>query len=132
MVPKTNEAHPGPVRDPGAPDLCDVDLVHRESVEEVLRHRTGDGDLAQLADLFQLIANPTRLRIVEALTHRELCVCDLAAVVGVSPSAVSHHLRQLRHMRIVRFRKSGRMAYYHLDDHHIAELFQLGLEHVRE
>lgn len=132
MASNVNEARPAPAPEPNAPDLCDVELVHRESVEEVLRHRTGDGDLAELADLFQLIANPTRLRIVEALTHRELCVCDLAAVVGVSQSAVSHHLRQLRHMRLVRFRKSGRMAYYHLDDHHISELFQLGLEHVRE
>lgn len=116
----------------GPPDLCDVEVVHGEAVAEVLERRAPDGELAHLADLFQLLANPARLRIVEALAHRELCVCDLAAVVGVSQSAVSHHLRQLRQMRIVRFRKSGRMAYYRLDDHHIAALYATGLEHVRE
>jgi ArsR family transcriptional regulator, lead/cadmium/zinc/bismuth-responsive transcriptional repressor len=85
-----------------------------------------------LADTFQMLASPTRLRIVEALSVRELCVCDLAAVVGVSQSAVSHQLRQLRQMRIVRYRKDGRMAYYRLDDPHVETLFGTGLAHVRE
>ncbi len=88
--------------------------------------------MAPLADIFRLLASPTRLRIVEALSLRELCVCDLAAVVEVSESAVSHHLRQMRQLRIVRYRREGRMAYYRLDDAHIAALFALGLEHVRE
>ena len=89
-------------------------------------------ELAHLADIFQLLASPTRLRIVEALSRRELCVCDLAEVVDVSESAVSHHLRQMRQLRIVRYRKEGRQAYYRLDDDHVADLFALGLEHVRE
>ena len=69
---------------------------------------------------------------MEALSRRELCVCDLAAAVDASQSSVSHHLRQLRQMRIVRYRKEGRMAYYRLDDDHISALFETGLEHVRE
>ena len=85
-----------------------------------------------LADTFQVLANPTRLRIVEALTCRELCVWDLAVVAGTSHSAVSHHLRQLRQMKIVRYRKEGRMALYRLDDEHIAEIFRMGREHVQE
>lgn len=69
---------------------------------------------------------------MEALARRELCVRDLATAVDSSPSAVSHHLRQLRQMRIVRYRKDGRMAYYRLDDDHVSQLFDTGLEHVRE
>lgn len=112
--------------------LCDVHLIHEDAVHAALRHRAGDDEMAYLADTFQMLASPSRLRIVEALREREMCVCDLSAVVGVSPSAVSHHLRQLRQMRIVGFRKEGRMAYYHLADEHVAELFTTGLEHVRD
>lgn len=112
--------------------LCDVRLVNDAAVSEARAARADDDDLTHLADTFQMLASPTRLRIVEALARRELCVCDLSAVVEVSESAVSHHLRQMRQMRIVRYRKEGRMAYYRLDDAHVAELFQLGLDHVRE
>lgn len=113
-------------------DLCDLHLIHEDSVHAALRTQADEDTLTYLADLFQILASPTRLRIVEALMDQELCVCDLAAVVGTSQSAVSHHLRQLRQMRIVSYRKRGRMAYYRLDDQHIADLFATGLEHVRE
>ena len=112
--------------------LCDVHVVHEEAVRAALAARSGEEDLTYLADTFQILASPTRLRIVEALADRELCVCDLAAVVGSSQSAVSHHLRQLRQMKIVRYRKEGRMAYYRLDDEHVERVFRTGLEHVRE
>ncbi|MFB6368609.1 MAG: ArsR/SmtB family transcription factor [Gemmatimonadota bacterium] len=106
--------------------------IHPDAVREAAGERAGGEDVAYLADTFQILADETRLRIVEALAARELCVRDLAAVVDASPSAVSHHLRQLRQMRLVRYRKDGRMAYYRLDDDHVSELFRLGLEHVRE
>jgi len=112
--------------------LCDIQLVHEDAVHAALAEREDDELLGYLADTFQILANPTRLQIVDALSRRELCVCDLSAVVGVSQSAVSHHLRQMRQMKIVRYRKEGRMAYYRLDDEHIASLFAVGLEHVRE
>jgi DNA-binding transcriptional ArsR family regulator len=112
--------------------LCEVHLVHEDAVAGALRARVSDEDLAHLADTFQILASSTRLRIVGALALRELCVCDLAAVVGVSQSAVSHHLRQMRQMRLVTWRKEGRMAYYRLDDDHVAQLFRTGLKHVRE
>jgi len=85
-----------------------------------------------LAETFRVLADPTRLRILDALGHEELCVCDLAAVVGMSESAVSHQLRVLRSMRLVRSRRSGRMVFYTLDDEHITQLFALGVEHVSE
>lgn len=112
--------------------LCDLHLVHQDVVQAALADRAEDEELTYLAETFQLLASPTRLRIVEALADRELCVCDLAAVVGASQSTVSHHLRQLRQMRIVRYRKDGRMAYYHLDDDHVVTLFRTALDHVRE
>lgn len=113
-------------------DVCELHLVHPDAVEEALAERSDSEALTYLADTFQMLANPTRLQIVDALARRELCVCDLAAVVGASQSAVSHHLRQLRQMKIVRYRRDGRMAYYRLDDGHIEEIFRTGLAHVEE
>lgn len=112
--------------------LCDVEFVHEEAVTAARAARHDDEDIDRLADMFGMLASPTRLRLLEALTERELCVCDLAAVAGVSQSAVSHHLRLLRQLRIVRFRKEGRMAYYRLDDEHVAEIIDSGLRHAIE
>lgn len=114
------------------PDLCDVQLVDESAVHAAFAEQADEDEVKYLADTFQVLANPTRLRLVEALSRRELCVCDLAAIAGVSQSAVSHHLRQLRQLRIVRYRKDGRMAYYRLDDEHVAILLQTGIDHVRD
>lgn len=85
-----------------------------------------------LADLFSILGDPTRVRIVDALSEGELCVCDIAEHVGLSESAVSHQLRLMRTMRVVRGRREGRCVYYTLDDQHILSLFQQGLRHVSE
>lgn len=111
---------------------CDDVFIHRDAVDAVLRSRAGEEDLLRLAATFHLLGSGTRLRIVEALALRELCVCDLAALTGVSQSAVSHQLRQMRELRLVRHRMEGRMAFYRLDDPHIEALFTTGLAHVRE
>ena len=86
---------------------------------------------AQMAELFSALSDTSRIRIIAALTEKEMNVGDLAQMVGISESAVSHHLRGLRQMRLVRPRKEGRFVYYTLDDDHIARLFQCGLEHVQ-
>ena len=117
---------------PAVADPRELHVVNADAVERALARRAHDDELTLLADTFQLMANPTRLRIVEALTRAELCVGDLAAVVGASQSAVSHHLRHLRQMRLVRLRRHGRMAYYRLDDEHVSALFATGLDHVRD
>lgn len=85
-----------------------------------------------LADTFKLLGDATRVRILDALSHGELCVCEIAALVDLSESAVSHQLRLLRGLRLVRPRRAGRLAYYSLDDQHIMRLFQEGLRHVQE
>ena len=85
-----------------------------------------------LADTFRILGDPTRVRIVDALSEGELCVCDIAEQVGISESAVSHQLRLMRSMRLVRGRREGRCVYYTLDDQHILSLYQQGLRHVTE
>lgn len=118
--------------DPSTDAFCDVTLVNEERVKAAVAGRAAEDEIDALAETFQVLASPTRLRLIEALTRGEMCVCDLAAVAGVSQSAVSHHLRMMRALRLVRYRKESRMAYYRLDDDHIESLFAAGLEHVRE
>jgi DNA-binding transcriptional ArsR family regulator len=85
-----------------------------------------------LADTFRVLGDPSRIRILDALSDGELCVCDIAELAGISESAVSHQLRLLRGMRLVRPRRAGRQVYYALDDQHIIELLRQGLTHVEE
>ena len=113
-------------------DICDVPAVDPEKVRRVLSKLTDEESAQRLAETFATLSDFTRLRIVEALSHEELCVCDLSAALGLSQSATSHHLRTLRNLRLVKHRRSGRLVYYSLDDDHIVGLFDQGLEHVRE
>ncbi len=92
----------------------------------------GAETVQDLADTFRVLGDPTRVRILDALAHSELCVCDLASLVGTSESAVSHQLRLLRGMRLVRARRAGRLVFYTIDDHHIVELLHQALTHVQE
>ncbi len=92
-----------------------------------------DADLvASLADTFKVLGDVTRVRILDVLSRQELCVGDIADVLGLSESAVSHQLRLLRNARLVRQRRAGQMVFYALDDHHVVRLFEQGSEHVRE
>lgn len=100
-------------------------------IREARRGLVDDASAARLADIFAALADPTRLRLLSALAQTELCVGDLAGLLEMSVSAVSHQLRSLRDLRIVRRRRAGRHVYYALDDEHVHELFQRGLEHVR-
>lgn len=113
-----------------ADDLCDVDLVHEDRVRRVLRALPDADRMERLADVFRACADPTRLKLLLALAEDELCVCDLAATAGASPSGVSHHLRLLRTLRLVRSRRDGRMAYYRLDDEHVLDLLRTTLAHL--
>ena len=113
------------------PDRCEV--THESASREALRASLMALDtVSALADTFKALGDPTRVRILDALAREELCVCDLAALVGLSESAVSHQLRLLRSLRLVRTRRAGRQVFYALDDLHIVSLFQQGLRHVQE
>lgn len=105
-------------------------IIHRETVDLVKAAELPEEQVADLASIFQALGDTTRVRIIHALVQSEMCVCDLAAAVGMTQSAISHQLRTLRNLRIIKRRKVGRVAYYSIDDHHILTLFKTGLEHV--
>jgi DNA-binding transcriptional ArsR family regulator len=113
-------------------DACEIEFVDEHKVKRVQRAMKRDQAVIKLAETFKLLGDPTRIKIAFALSREELCVCDLANLLGVSQSAVSHSLRALRQMRLVRFRKEGKIAYYALDDEHIAHLLDEGFRHVEE
>lgn len=111
-------------------ELCEDEYVDREKVLQAQGTVVDGWSATRLAELFKALSDPTRVRIISALSQTELCVYDLAATLGMSQSAVSHQLRSLREMHLVRYRKEGRHVYYQLDDEHIWHLFRLGLDHV--
>ena len=113
-------------------DRCDVFEADPRRVASVRARLVSEPIAAALATTFRVLGDPTRVRILDAIADGELCVCDIAALVGMSESAVSHQLRLLRSMRLVRARRAGRLMYYTLDDHHIIELLKLALTHVQE
>jgi DNA-binding transcriptional ArsR family regulator len=114
-------------------DLCEThSIVDREKVLEAGRAMPDTGTLNALAETFKVLSHPTRLKIIHALSSSELCVCDLSALLGSTESAVSHQLRLLRSMRLVKYRRDGKLAYYSLDDHHVHQLFEAGLTHMQD
>jgi ArsR family transcriptional regulator, lead/cadmium/zinc/bismuth-responsive transcriptional repressor len=113
-------------------EACEVFVADAARVARVRSAMIGARQVDRLAETFRALGDPTRVRMLDALSHDELCVCDLATLVGASESAVSHQLRLLRSLRLVRSRREGRMVFYALDDQHIQTLFQQGLRHVAE
>lgn len=117
----------------GKTDVCSERIIHPQAIEQARRLMKDDGDYIKVAELFRLFGDPTRAKIIDALTAGELCVCDLATLIGAGESAVSHQLRLLRASRLVKYRKQGRVVYYSLDDNHISDLLETAYEHaVRE
>jgi DNA-binding transcriptional ArsR family regulator len=113
-------------------DRCELECVDPERVASVLAQLPDTEVFQDLAETFHVLSDPGRVRLISALLEGgELCVCDLAAVTGLSPTACSHNLRLLRSRRLVRYRKQGRNVYYSLDDAHIRLLLDVGLQHVR-
>lgn len=104
----------------------------RAAAPPARRGLIGEDDAAELAETFRMLGDPTRVRVLDALSAGELCVGDLADLIGQSESAVSHQLRLLRNLRLVKPRRAGRMIFYSLDDRHIITLFRQGLRHVQE
>lgn len=127
VLPDANPDTPSATARPCADRHADRDTLERLRAQVVSEATAG-----RLAEAFRLLGDPTRVRLLDALAHGEQCVCDLAAIVGISESAVSHQLRLLRGARLARARRHGRMVFYALDDRHILTLLQQGLSHVRE
>ncbi len=115
-----------------ASDLCAARIVDARAVTRAADALPDERDLLMLAEIFAALSEPTRLRILLALSREELCVCDLAAVTAASQSAVSHQLRVLRDRRLVTFERAGKRVVYRLADSHVESLLAQGLEHAGE
>jgi ArsR family transcriptional regulator len=113
-----------------AADRCTETIIDEDKVRQAEQVLLDGLAATHLADIFKALADPTRVRIISILLHTDLCVCDLAATLGMTQSAISHQLSLMRSMRLVKSRKEGRMVYYTLDDEHIRDLFVRGREHV--
>ena len=113
-------------------DRCDCAVIHEDAVRRVRAKQPGEELLLDLAELFKVFGDSTRIRIISALLHGELCVCDIAFLLGMTTSAISHQLRLLRQSKLVKFRRDGRVMFYSLDDEHIGNIFRAGLDHVSE
>ncbi|MCL5885355.1 MAG: metalloregulator ArsR/SmtB family transcription factor [Deltaproteobacteria bacterium] len=113
-------------------DVCEIYYVNETHVRSARQALSPEKEVVLLAEAFRTLGDPTRVRILQALTVEELCVCDLAKLLGISESATSHQLRVLRSQKLVRYRKEGKMAFYSLDDAHIDSLMKEALRHVRE
>ena len=113
-------------------DGCQIRVVHLERVEQARRESISVRELERLSLTYSVLGDPNRLKIVMALRNVEMCVCDLAAFTGLSESAVSHQLRRLKDLALVKKRRAGQIIYYSMDDEHVAELLDIGVEHVRE
>lgn len=113
-------------------DGCEIRVIHFDRVEQARREVITDHELDRLSLTYRVLGDPNRLKIVMALKKVEMCVCDLAAFTGLTDSAVSHQLRRLKDLALVKSRRDGRIIYYSLDDEHVKRLLTIGLEHVRE
>lgn len=111
-------------------ELCEIEQTDEGMVQKARAQLVDERCAARLSEFFQALGDATRVRIISALLAGELCVCDLASTLDMSPSAVSHQLRVLRQLHLVHARKAGQMVYYTLDDAHVSALFQEGMDHV--
>ncbi|MGB8456052.1 MAG: metalloregulator ArsR/SmtB family transcription factor [Anaerocolumna sp.] len=113
-------------------DRCNCSVIHEEVVDKVKGLMPPDEKLYDLAELFKVFGDTTRIKILCALFEAEMCVCDIAALLNMTQSAISHQLRALKQARLVKFRRDGKVVFYSLDDDHVQSIFSLGLVHVNE
>ena len=112
--------------------FCGYTIIHEDVVRRVKDRMLEEKTVISLAEFFKVFGDPTRLNILYALSVSEMCVCDLAALLSMSQSAISHQLKILRQSRLIKYRKDGKVVYYSLDDEHIHQVFEQGLAHVNE
>ncbi|MDO4719750.1 MAG: metalloregulator ArsR/SmtB family transcription factor [Peptostreptococcaceae bacterium] len=111
---------------------CGCEQVHEDIVAEVKKDMPVDEKLYDLAEFFKVFGDTTRIKILYVLMKAEMCVCDIAAVLEMTQSAISHQLRFLKQARLVKYRKEGKTVYYSLDDEHVDRIFNMGMVHLEE
>lgn len=109
---------------------CDCNIIHADVVRRVERALPSEQKLYELAEFFKIFGDSTRIKVIYAISKEELCVCDIANIVNNTQSAISHQLRILRQMKIVKCRKKGKIVYYSLDDEHVEKILTIGMEHM--
>ena len=110
--------------------VCDCNIIHEDAVNMAIKNRPDVKELVNLSELFKILGDLTRIKIIWTLDNNEMCVCDIANVLNMTKSSISHQLSILKNAGIVRYRKSGKEVYYTLDDEHINKLYEIGLEHI--
>jgi len=113
-------------------DFCQCDHVHESAVRETVSHMPTEEEMFLLSEFFKVFGDSTRIKIMSALEGGELCVCDIASVLGMTKSAISHQLKSLKDAKLVKSRKDGKNVFYSPADEHVKKVFELGLEHIRE
>lgn len=113
-------------------ESCVCTIIHEDIVKKVITNMPEEEVLYNLADIYKVFGDTTRIKILYSLFKSEMCVCDIAVIVGVSQSAISHQLRILKDSKLVKCRKDGKIVYYSLDDEHVKSIFYAGLEHIEE
>ena len=113
-------------------ESCGVRVLHRDRIQKAQREALPEKDTARLASIYKVLGDPTRLKMILGLRDGEMCVCDLAAFLGLTESAISHQLRLLKDQALIKKRRDGQTLYYSLDDEHVSGLLRVGLDHVRE
>ncbi len=113
-------------------EKCEVTLIHEDNVKKTINELPDDELIADLSDMFKIFGDQTRVKILMALESGELCVCDIAAVMNMSQSAISHQLRVLKQSNIVKTRREGKVVYYSISDDHVKEIFDIAIVHVQE
>jgi ArsR family transcriptional regulator len=112
--------------------FCDCDVIHADVVDKVKKKMPDEEELYNLADFFKVLGDSTRAKIMWALDESEMCVCDIAVLLNMTKSAISHQLRSLKQANLVKYRKEGKIVFYSLADDHVKDIFEKGLEHIRE
>ena len=113
-------------------EKCEVTLIHEDNVKKAINELPDDELIADLSDMFKIFGDQTRVKILMALESGELCVCDIAAVMNMSQSAISHQLRVLKQSNIVKTRRQGKVVYYSISVDHVKEIFDIAIVHVQE
>lgn len=111
--------------------MCDCNMIHENVVKDTLSKMPEKELFQKLAEFFKMIGDPTRTKILFALDQNEMCVCDIANVLGMTKSSISHQLATLKQSGIVKYRKEGKEVYYTLDDDHVQQVFEIAIEHIQ-
>lgn len=112
--------------------ICDCEVIHADVVDKVKKNMPAESTLYDLSDFFKVLGDSTRVKILWALDEHEMCVCDLAVLLNMTKSAISHQLSSLKQANLVKFRRQGKIVFYSLADDHVKQIYEMGLEHIKE